>query len=45
MLMIYYSYFKNILNDINLVRDDEFVDFSTSHNFDHCDSIFEELDR
>ena len=28
----FYSYFKNLLYDINLVRDDQSKDLSTSHN-------------
>ena len=40
----FYSYFKDLLYDINLVSDDQSEDFNTSHNFDHCDPIFEELD-
>lgn len=40
----FYSYFKNLLNEINTVNNDESEDFCSSHNFDQSDPIFEELD-
>lgn len=40
----FYSIFKSLANEINLVTNDEAEDFDNNHNFDQCDPIFDDLD-
>ena len=41
----FYSYFKNLAQEINIVNNDEAENFDNNHNFDLRDPMYDELDN